>query len=292
MKRRNHQREGGIPRRVPMAAATVMIVLVVVIALAVHYAKPLLAGPALTELVVSGGSQHVQPPAIRSAVLSALGTGFFTTDVETVRTAVQAVPWVASAAVRRSWPHTLYIDIAEEVPVARWNGDGLMDAQGRVFVDSRDSVWSKLPMLSGPEGDEPDVLAQFNTFSSLLIPRGLSILQLTVDARGDSTLELNDGIEVRLGREESEPRLERFATVVLPTLSEKLATVAYVDMRYTNGFAVGWASPGVSPACPGHVGPDERPATDARAGLFTRDGSQKSCTAPADGHSNEVGPNV
>ncbi len=238
-------------------AGTALSVLVVVIVLAVNYAKPLLAGPALTVLVIPGRLEHVQPQAVRAAVLPALGSGFFTTDVETVQTAVQAVPWVASAAVRRSWPHTLYIDISEEVPVARWNGEGLMDAQGKVFVRSGGNAWPKLPLLMGSEGSGLDVLAQFNTFASVLTPRGLAILRLTVDARGDATLELSDGIEVRLGRQDAEPRLERFAAVALPTLSEKLASVAYVDMRYTNGFAVGLkALPATARTQHNEVGPN------------------------------------
>ncbi|MGH8402800.1 MAG: cell division protein FtsQ/DivIB, partial [Gammaproteobacteria bacterium] len=254
--------------------AAALIALAVVIVLAVRYAKPLLEGPVLTELVIPGKLEHAQPQAVRAAVLSALGSGFFTTNVEAVQNAVQAVPWVASAAVRRSWPHTLYIDVTEELPVARWNGDGLMDAQGKVFVHAGGKTWPKLPLLTGPEGSGQDVLTQFNTFASVLTPRGLAILQLTVDARGDATLELSDGIQVRLGREDAELRLERFAAVALPTLSEKLATVAYVDMRYTNGFAVGYL-----PTCQWHVGDSERRGKDAAAGLAAMDGSQ-SC-APA-----------
>ncbi len=205
---------------------------------------PLFSGPMLSELVIPGPLVHVQPQAVRAAVLPALqGKGFFSINVEQIQAAVLAVPWVATAAVRRSWPHTLYIDITEAVPVARWNGNGLLDAQGRVFVHSMDSAWTKLPMLSGPEGSEQDVLAEFNDLTTNLATRGLAIQQLTVDARGDSTVALNDGINVRLGRADAGTRLERFTTVALPALSEKLADVAYVDMRYTNGFAVGWKNP-------------------------------------------------
>ncbi|MGH8398075.1 MAG: cell division protein FtsQ/DivIB [Gammaproteobacteria bacterium] len=242
MTRRTSQRTGGMPRRLLFRVGASLIALVAVIVLAVHYAKPLLEGPALTVLVIPGKLEHVQPQVVRAAVMSSLGGGFFTTNVEAVQNTVQAVPWVANAAVRRSWPHTLYIDITEEAPVARWNGDGLMDAQGKVFVHSGGNAWPKLPLLTGPEGSSQDVLTQFDTFASVLTPRGLAILQLTVDARGDATLELSNGIEVRLGREDAELRLERFAAVALPTLSNKLTSVSYVDMRYTNGFAVGLRS--------------------------------------------------
>jgi cell division protein FtsQ len=157
---------------------------------------------------------------------------------------VEQIPWVADAQARREWPHTLRVDIVEEVPVARWNGDGLMDARGRVFAHGEAGAYASLPMLSGREGSEQDVLAQYNTLVSLVATRGIAIAALSVDARGAATVVLDDGIEVRLGREDAVARLARFSAVALPALGARLATVAYVDMRYTNGFAVGWKTAG------------------------------------------------
>jgi cell division protein FtsQ len=279
-------------RWIPLVGVALLIPLLIVILWVRHAAWPLFSGPALTELVIPGPLTHVQPQAVRAAVLPVLGKGFFSTNMSLVQAAVQAVPWVASAAVRRGWPHTLYIDITEEVPIARWNDTGLMDAQGHVFVHSSDAVWQKLPALAGPDGGQQDVLTEYTAFTSFLATHGLAIRQLTVDARGDSTLELDDGIKVRLGRADVEPRLERFVTVALPTLGEKLASVAYVDMRYPNGFAVGWTSPGTSPACQRRTSSNESLSSVEMAGGHARDGAQSVCTTPAGGHSKEVGPNV
>lgn len=229
-------------KRIVILGGAAALLLLTGLGLLAWFAGPVLAGPKLSQLTLSGRLQHVQPAAVLAAVQPAVGSGFFTTDVDTVSAAVTAVPWVAQADVRRQWPHTLHISVTEEVPVARWNGDGLMDAQGRVFVHSTDAAYAALPALAGREGTEQDVLAQYDTLQALLVPRGLSIATLAVDARGAATLLLDDGIEVRLGREDAEARLARFSSVALPALGAKLATVAYVDMRYTNGFAVGWKS--------------------------------------------------
>lgn len=257
-----------------IGASLLGLLLAAGIASAGHYARPLLAGPALTQLVITRRLEHVPPQAVQDAVRSALGSGFFTTHVDAVRSAVAALPWVASVAVRRSWPHTLYVEVTEEQPVVRWNGNGLMDAGGRVFVHSDDSAWARLPVLNGPDGSEADLLAEYRTFAALLAPHALVLRQLTVDARGDASLQLGNGLEVRLGRENAELRLERFVSVALPTLAAQLPGVAYVDMRYTNGFAVGF-----SPTCQWHVGHRERRAMDGAAGQRTTDGSQ-ACNAP------------
>ena len=231
-------------RRIVVLGAVASVVLAGGLTLAMWLAAPLFAGPTLTRLTVSGRLQHVDPAVVRSAVLPAVGKGFFNTRVDAVSAAVKQIPWVAQADVRREWPHTLHVEIVEEVPVARWSTDGLMDAQGRVFTRMDTKAYAALPLLSGRDADAQDVLGEYDTLSNLVVPRGLAIAELSVDARGAATVLLNDGIEVRLGREDAAARLARFTAMALPALNARLAAVAYVDMRYTNGFAVGWKAAG------------------------------------------------
>src|SRR5215472_11845508 len=119
-------------RRVVLGAAAALVLCGGLVA-AFWTMAPVFAGPALTTLVVSGRLAHVDPKTVRAAVQPLLGRGFFTTRVDALSDAVRQLPWVADADVRRQWPHTLYVDIVEETPVARWSGEGLMDARGRVF---------------------------------------------------------------------------------------------------------------------------------------------------------------
>ena len=61
-----------------------------------------------------------------------------------------------------------------------------------------------------------------------------------MDERGAWSLVLGGGQEIRLGRRDVDERLERFFDVVAPALAAEMPRVQYVDLRYTNGFAVGW----------------------------------------------------
>ena len=61
-----------------------------------------------------------------------------------------------------------------------------------------------------------------------------------MDERGAWSLLLGGGQEIRLGRRDVDERLLRFFDVVAPALAPELPRVRYVDLRYTNGFAVGW----------------------------------------------------
>ncbi|MGH8310112.1 MAG: cell division protein FtsQ/DivIB, partial [Steroidobacteraceae bacterium] len=77
-----------------------------------------------------------------------------------------------------------------------------------------------------------------------LIAAGTRLTELQLDARGAWNLQLVSGIEVRLGRREVEERLNRFIQTALPVMTPRLREVAYVDMRYSNGFSIGWKKPG------------------------------------------------
>jgi len=46
-------------------------------------------------------------------------------------------------------------------------------------------------------------------------------------------------VQVRLGRQQIDARFERFMLVAAKLVSQRAAEMAYVDLRYSNGFAVG-----------------------------------------------------
>jgi cell division protein FtsQ len=45
---------------------------------------------------------------------------------------------------------------------------------------------------------------------------------------------------VRLGRRDVEERTERFLRTAAGVIAHHVNEVTYVDMRYSNGFAIGW----------------------------------------------------
>lgn len=191
-------------------------------------------------LVVRGQLRHTDPAAVRDAALPYLSANFVSVDLEGLRKAVEKLPWVARAQLRREWPGTLYVRVREEVPVAIWNGKGLMNGYGKVFADSVGDYAGRLPLLNGPDGTQALLLQAYTSMQPPVAQRGEQLVALSLSERRAWTLGLDDGVEVRLGRENAEHRLDEFSRVALPALKQRWGDVAYVDMRYTNGFAVGW----------------------------------------------------
>jgi cell division protein FtsQ len=73
-----------------------------------------------------------------------------------------------------------------------------------------------------------------------VVEAGMRLTAIGLDARGAWDLTLDNGVRVRLGRLRYEERFERFASAALRLVAQRATDIDYVDMRYTNGFAVGW----------------------------------------------------
>jgi cell division protein FtsQ len=196
----------------------------------------------LRSLLVQGEFARVAPNDVYRAVHAQLGASFLTVDLGAARAAVEALPWVATASVRREWPGTLRIALTEEVPVATWRGRGLINAAGVVFAEGG-AAFAALPALAGPEGSAAEVLATYAEMQRAVAASGLVLTRVEQSERRAWIVWFDDGTQVRLGRRDALPRLGRYASVAAPVVAPQAAHIAYVDMRYANGFALGWRTP-------------------------------------------------
>jgi len=63
---------------------------------------------------------------------------------------------------------------------------------------------------------------------------------LRLDARGAWEFDLANGVTVRLGRRQIDERFDKFMIAALKLVTQRGDDISYIDMRYTNGFAIGW----------------------------------------------------
>lgn len=191
-------------------------------------------------VLVEGVFERVSPTDVENAILPHLRGGFFTVDLSAIRAAAESLPWVARAQVLREWPDRVRIIVAEEQPAWLWGDDGLLNARAELFVTGETDRPATLPRLDGPAGTERQLAEQYLEFDEAFARCAMRVARVELDARRASRLTLAGGIVLRLGRHDVPERAGRFCDAVLAAVAPRLDEVAYVDMRYTNGFAVGW----------------------------------------------------
>jgi cell division protein FtsQ len=59
---------------------------------------------------------------------------------------------------------------------------------------------------------------------------------------------LDSGVTVRLGRRDVDERIDRFIRTASQVIAHRVTDISYVDMRYSNGFAIGWRQSAAAPA--------------------------------------------
>jgi cell division protein FtsQ len=193
-------------------------------------------------VLLEGTFQRVSPPEIESSVAQVAQGGLAAVDLERIRTRVQSIDWVDNAVVTRVWPDAIRVVVSEQVAAARWNDTGLLNARGELFIRNARYVPPELPLLEGPEGSQAQVAQLFIDAQGRLLESGLRLTGVRLDDRGAWELELADGLQVRLGRQDVKNRLERFIRLASPLVAKRVSEIRYVDMRYTNGFSVGWST--------------------------------------------------
>jgi cell division protein FtsQ len=211
------------------------------------------------DIVISGEILMLDSSRLQSIVRSQAKGSFFALDVDHVHTLMEEQSWVYTVSVRKRWPSKLYIHIVEQKAVAKWNNDLLLNRYGDTFeglpvqhvnsnknhkvslTETQTGELQKLPQLFGPMGSEKTALTGYTHMQRLLNTSGQKITLLSLSERFAWQARLNNQVLLKLGRQEYINRLQRYIDVY-PLLQQQEKSVAYVDLRYDTGLAVGWGA--------------------------------------------------
>lgn len=226
------------PRRMPRMVLLGALVIVVGSMTSLALERFTIRDPfPLRAIRFDGDLGHVREQDLQGVVSAELDGGLLLVDVARLRQAVEALPWVASASVRRVWPDALRITVTEQVPVAQWNEAGLLNGEAEVFRP--ESRPDGLPALAGPTGSEREVLTAWRWLTTRLAGIGERVTAVRLDARRAWTVELAGGTTLVLGRAHTESRIERLIDT-WTRLDMAGRTPRVIDLRYPNGYAVRW----------------------------------------------------
>lgn len=199
----------------------------------------------ISRVSINGQLHHIDARNIADEVGKMLGgQNIVTADLTLLRNSLVQLPWVDKVAVNKRFPDLIEVTIIEHFASARWNQSGLYDAQTRsVFYPNMQDFHESLVTLSAPHDElAPELYEHAVQFIALTRNTGYMIEEVKMDEARGYRVRLRGDVWVILGREISSDlpliRLKRFI-LAFGSTNLRLSEVAYVDMRYDNGFAVG-----------------------------------------------------
>lgn len=168
------------------------------------------------------------------------GESWLSVDIGQLRHEALQVPWLKDVRLSRRWPNALTFELYEQRPVAWWNDDSLLNAQGEPFAAGPIKNVGTRPWLAGPQGSGPEVLAYYDALRKQFERLNMTITQLRLEPRGAWRVQLDNAFWIMLGRTDLDMRLERFITAWQRGLSASRDDIRYIDLRYPNGVSVAW----------------------------------------------------
>jgi len=224
---------------IPYARISRLVLAIAIVVLSYRFSSALLDQP-IQSITIDGPFQRVSALQIEEAISHELEAGFLSANLSEIQQQIVSLPWIDQASVGRRWPGKLEISVSEQIPAACWGERGLLNIRGELFVINARHVPAELPRLSGPDGHSSEVAQMYLNIRERLIPLGLDLRSVNLDARGAWQLTLQDGIDIRLGRRNVDERADLFLAVVANMVSSREGDIDFVDMRYNNGFTIGW----------------------------------------------------
>jgi len=201
----------------------------------------------LTKIQVSG-IQHASLKQLTTTLQDlSRGKNLLILNFSDTRRRLLATPWVKAANIQLRWPNTLQITLQEHQPLAHWQPDHiptdsitldttLVATDGQLFTVP--TVPMELPTIVGPVQQLPEILNHYRTYTSIFQNTGYQITEFRTNARQATTITLNHGLKLLLGRGNLAPRLQR--TLKLLKVTQQFTnlptkTTINLDLRYTNG---------------------------------------------------------
>lgn len=194
----------------------------------------------ISDIEIDAEFKRVNSEQIRVVVAAYPERSFFKLKAAGIKESLLEIPWVQSVRVTKKWPRTLVIKLIEHKAVAVWNKNQLLNDKGEIFeVDSIDDL-SLLPSIEGKDKDSKNIWEKYVRYNEILKTTGYEIGNTVVSDRGGWVTTLTNGIKINFGSRQVDARLLRLADTWVKLFQLKKVNPEYIDLRYTNGYAVKW----------------------------------------------------
>ena len=193
----------------------------------------------IRSIQLQGNFANLEQREVEAALEKYIGQGFFSLDIHQLQQSIKASPWTEAVSVRRIWPDRLRVVIYERKPVARWDDEHLLSDRARIY-QANSSDFSHLPLVHAVNHQPDWILREFYRLRARFESVDERLLALRVDSRGAFDVELINGLQIKLGRDGIDYKIDRLVSIYQQQILPRREQIERLDLRYSNGFAVAW----------------------------------------------------
>lgn len=194
----------------------------------------------ITQVKVAGTFHHLNEKKLQKTLVKHLTANYFNVNLQDVREAAEALPWIEKAWVKKEWPGTVAIKIEERVAIANWGKGQLISQNEEIFTSDEIAHLETLPTLLGIDEYAPLMVNRYNEVKSELEPLGLTVKAMKLEDRFSWHVTLNDGLRLVIDEADFMKKLERFVELYRKMPSTDRPYMEQADLRYENGLAIKW----------------------------------------------------
>ena len=193
----------------------------------------------ISTIQLVGSFQHIDQSEVEAGLQQFIGEGFFSLDIQRVQRMLNNRPWVETVSIRRLWPDRLQIIITENRPIARWDSDHLISDKAIVF-EAEAEEFTQLPVIKSSSDSARQILTLYYQLVARFEALNERVAVLRKDSRGALDIQLENGLNIKLGRQDLERKINRFVAIYPQHIYPRRNQIQQLDLRYSNGFAVAW----------------------------------------------------
>ena len=154
---------------------------------------------------------------------------------------LEKIEWIDSVSIRRDYPRVVILSIKEHKPLVIWNNKSYINNNGEIFFVK--DVSKNLPRLNSKNNRSQALFKYFSFFSDNLLKNKINdkIVEISENNIRSLSVLLSSGITIRFGSKNINDKMKIFFKSYKKILNTSdLKKIRYIDMRYSNGFSIGW----------------------------------------------------
>lgn len=165
---------------------------------------------------------------------------FFNFNIKNLKKEIEKIEWVKSVNVRRVYPDKVKIFIVEHKAIAIWNNKEYFNKSGKLFKVNQ--ISKNLPKLNSKNNQNVKMFNYLSSFTKHLSKNNINdkIIKIEENEIRSIKIFLYSGININLGSRNIDNRIKTFFKIYKKLKSSDLKKIRYIDMRYSNGFSIGW----------------------------------------------------